>query len=287
MTSIYDLHSHSTASDGTLSPADLVRRAAVAGVKVLALTDHDTLEGIAEARVTAGQVGIDLIAGVELSVTWGGQTVHIIGLKLDVENADLRSGLARLREFRVWRAGEIARRLEKKGIEGALEGAAALSNGRLISRTHFARFLVQRRIASDEREVFRHYLVRGKPGHVPGRWAQLDEALAWIRAASGEAVIAHPARYKMTRSKLRRLIDEFKTAGGVALEVVSGSHSRDDCFVMARHAREFGLRASAGSDFHTPEVPWVELGRLPALPETCVPVWRDWGLLSQPTRSVA
>ncbi len=253
-----------------------MQRAGAAGVGTLALTDHDTTEGLALAPKAALHSGVELIPGVELSVTWSGQTVHILGLNLDPENAELQAGLARLREFRDWRASEIGRRLAKKGIEGALEGATAFSNGRLISRTHFARFLVSKGVCADEREVFRHYLVKGKPGHVPGKWASLEEALQWIQAAGGETAIAHPARYKMTRSKLRRLIGEFTELGGAALEVVSGSHSRDDNFVMARHARDFGLRASAGSDFHTPANPWIDLGRLPPLPEGCVPVWRDW-----------
>ncbi len=280
MSSVFDLHSHSTASDGTLSPDDLVRRAAGAGVGVLALTDHDTTEGIAAARSAARQAAIELVAGVEVSVTWNGSTVHVVGLRLDPDDTALAAGLAGLREFRVWRAEEIGRRLEKKGIRGALEGARRWSNGRLISRTHFARFLVQQNQAKDEREVFKHFLVKGKPGHVPGQWARLEQALGWIRGAGGQAVLAHPARYKMTRSKLRRLIGEFKDLGGVALEVVCGSHSRDDNFVMAGHARDFKLLSSMGSDFHNPDMPWIELGRLHPLPEGCVPVWRDWPLSS-------
>lgn len=287
MPAIYDLHSHSTASDGTLSPRDLVFRAAGAGVCVLALTDHDTTEGIEEASAAARESGIDLVPGVEISVTWGGQTVHIVGLHVDPDNPTLQEGLARLREFRDWRAEEIGRRLAKRNIDGAFEGAKALSNGRLISRTHFARFLVGRRIAKDEQEVFKHYLIHGKPGHVPGRWAELVDAISWIRGAGGQAVIAHPARCKMTRTKLRRLINEFKAAGGAALEVVSGSHSRDDYYTMARHARDFDLMSSAGSDFHSPENPWIELGRLPALPDGCIPVWRDWSAPPRCRRSVA
>lgn len=286
----YDLHSHSTASDGTLRPAELVVRAADAGVDVLALTDHDTTEGVQEAALAAGARGIGLVPGLEISVTWSGQTVHIVGLNVDPGHPRLQQGLAQLRQFRDWRAEEIGRRLAKKRIEGAFEGARAFSNGRLISRTHFARYLVQIGAAKDERDVFKHYLVKGKPGHVPGKWAGLEEAVGWILAAGGQAVVAHPARYKMTRSKLRRLFGDFRECGGVALEVVSGSHSRDDYFMMARHAREFGFLASAGSDFHNPDNPWIQLGRLAALPEDCVPVWRDWPALdisSDKVRSVA
>lgn len=287
MPSIYDLHSHSTASDGTLSPAELLLRARGAGVRMLALTDHDTTEGLAAAAATAAAAGIELVPGVEISVTWGGQTVHVVGLHIDRFDRALQDGLARLREFRDWRAREIGRRLAKRNIPDAFEGARALSNGRLISRTHFARFLVRNGVAKDEREVFKRFLVQGKPGYVSGRWGELEETVSWIRGAGGQAVIAHPARYRMTRSKLRRLIGEFAEVGGVALEVVSGSHSRDDCFVVARHARAFGLLSSAGSDFHGPENPWIELGRLPPLPEGCVPVWRDWTQPAMDTPAVA
>jgi 3',5'-nucleoside bisphosphate phosphatase len=276
MPSQYDLHTHSTASDGTLDPAELVRRAAAAGVRCLALTDHDTLDGLATAAATAQQVGIDWVSGVEISVTWNGQTVHLVGLNVDVECAALRQGLAGLRTFRAWRAEEMGRRLAQHGIAGAFEGARQLSNGQLVSRTHFARFLVQRGLANDERQVFKHFLVHGRPGYVPGQWAALVDAVGWIRQAGGQAVIAHPARYKLTRSKLLHLIGEFRENGGCALEVVSGSHSHEDCMVMARHAADFNLFSSAGSDFHDPKHPWVELGRLAELPVGCVPIWRDW-----------
>jgi predicted metal-dependent phosphoesterase TrpH len=274
----YDLHSHSTASDGTLTPGDLVSRAASGGVRVLALTDHDTTAGIEEAQDYASQCGLVLIPGVEISVTWHMQTVHIVGLNVDPQNQILQQGLSRLRQFREWRAREIALRLEKAGISGAYEGALAHSNGTLVSRSHFARYLVERGVVSDERKVFKHYLVFGKPGFVPGKWAALSEALEWIHGAGGVAVVAHPARYKMTRSKLRRLFKAFVELGGEAIEVVSGSHSRDDYYTMAKHATDFGLRASAGSDFHTPDNPWIELGRLPRLPERCQPVWSDWAI---------
>lgn len=276
MATPFDLHAHSTASDGTLSPSQLMRRAHAAGVEVMALTDHDTVEGVPEAADSAAQLGLGFVAGVEVSVTWQGLTVHIVGLGVDPDNAVLQRGLAGLREYRDWRAEEIGRRLARAGIAGAFEGACARSNGRLISRTHFARFLVDNGHAADVRAVFRKFLVSGKPGHVAGQWAELDDAVRWIRTAGGQAVIAHPARYPLTRSKLRRLIGDFAAAGGEALEVVSGSHSRDDYFTMAKHARDFGLLASAGSDYHGPEHPWIELGRLPALPDGCKPIWKDW-----------
>jgi 3',5'-nucleoside bisphosphate phosphatase len=273
-----DLHSHSTASDGTLTPEALVARAAAAGVEVLALTDHDTTEGLAAAQVAAADVGLTLVPGVEVSVSWGGRTIHIVGLALDPGDATLQEGLARLREYRLWRAEEIGRRLEKAGIRGAFAGARALSNGRLVGRTHFARFLVRQGHAQDVRGVFRRFLLKGKPGHVPGQWARLEDAVSWIRGAGGQAVIAHPARYGFTATKLRRLIGELKEAGGAGIEVVSGSHSRDECFVFARHAREHRLLASAGSDYHGPEDAWLELGCLAPLPEGCIPIWEDWAL---------
>ena len=276
MLPIPDLHTHSTASDGTLTPTELVARASTAGLRVLALTDHDNTDGLAEAGHAAAQHGLILIPGVEISVTWNTLTVHLVGLRLDPANTELQTGLARLMEFRAWRAEEIGRRLAKHGIDDAYAGARALAKGRLVGRTHFARLLVKQRHAADTNEVFRHFLTRGKPGHVPGDWASLEEALGWIRGAGGEAVIAHPARYGLTRSRMQRLLGEFRELGGVGVEVVTGSHSRDEAFTFARHAREQRLRASAGSDYHGPENPWLELGRLPPLPEGCVPLWRDW-----------
>jgi predicted metal-dependent phosphoesterase TrpH len=276
MLPIPDLHTHSTASDGTLTPTELVARAGSAGVRVLALTDHDNTDGLAEAARAADAQGLILIPGVEISVTWNTLTVHVVGLRLDPANADLQSGLTRLMEFRAWRAEEIGRRLAKHGIDDAYAGARALAKGRLVGRTHFARLLVNQRRAADTNAVFRHFLTRGKPGHVPGDWASLEEALGWIRGAGGEAVIAHPARYGLTRSRIQRLLGEFRELGGVGVEVVTGSHSRDEAFTFARHAREQRLRASAGSDYHGPENPWLELGRLPPLPEGCMPLWRDW-----------
>jgi predicted metal-dependent phosphoesterase TrpH len=272
----YDLHTHSTASDGTLRPAELVQAAAAAGIDVMALTDHDTLAGLDEAAQMAGALGLRLISGVEISVTWQGAAVHILGLNVNPECELLQQGLVGLREYRHWRAEEIGRRLDKKGIGGAFEAASALSTGKLVSRTHFARFLVAEGYARDVREVFRKYLVQGKPGHVPGKWAALENAIDWILQAQGTAVIAHPARYNMTRSKLRKLIAAFKEAGGQGLEVVSGSHSKDEYLTMARHAKDFGLLSSAGSDFHDPKTPWIALGRLPPLPVGCDPVWRNF-----------
>lgn len=276
MTLRYDLHSHSTFSDGTLSPLELVTRAHAQGVQALALTDHDLTDGLAAARAAAQPLGLELIAGVEISVTWHGQTLHIVGLHIDAQHAALQQGLGRLREFRNWRAAEMGRRLERHGIADACAGAQVYAQGAIISRTHFARFLVAQGHARELQEVFKHFLVHGKPGHVAGEWANLEDAVAWIHGAGGQAVIAHPARYKLTATRMRQLLKEFKDYGGAGIEVISGSHSRDDSLNMAGYARQFELLASAGSDYHGPHNPWLELGRLPALPAGCKAIWEDW-----------
>jgi len=274
----YDLHTHSTASDGTLTPSELIQRAAQAGVKAIALTDHDTTGGLSEATREALRQDMVLIPGVEISVTWESRVIHILGLGIDPDRETLQQGLRELRRFRDWRAEEIGRRLEKAGIAGAYEGALAYSGGGLVSRTHFARFLVDRGQARDVRKVFKRFLVGGKPGHVPGQWASLEDAVSWILAAGGQAVLAHPARYRLTRTRLRKLLDQFRTAGGEGLEVISGSHSRDDVFKMATLARDFGLLASVGSDYHGPDLSWIKLGRMPLLPAGTTPIWSKWQL---------
>ncbi|MEY6430915.1 PHP domain-containing protein [Thioalkalicoccus limnaeus] len=276
MNRIPDLHSHSTASDGTLTPEQLVIRAWAAGVEVLALTDHDTTAGLGAAASAAATCGLVLVPGVEVSVTWGGRTVHVVGLHIDTHCPELAQGLAGLRAYRDWRAQEIGRCLARCGIAGAYDGALAFARGPLIGRTHFARFIVQQGRAKNVADVFKHFLVRGKPGHVPGDWATLEDAVSWILAAGGQAVIAHPGRYGFKRAKMRELLGGFRELGGVGVEVISGSHSRDDAFVFARWARDMRLLASAGSDYHGPEEAWIELGRLPALPPGCTPIWADW-----------
>ena len=276
-TRAYDLHTHSLYSDGQLSPAELVARAAANGVQVLGLTDHDVTAGLPEAAIAARDAGIELVPGVEVSVTWGSQTVHVVGLRIDARRAELQQGLLRLREFREWRAEEIGRRLAKAGIGDATAGARRYATGGLVSRTHFARFLVAAGHAPDMRGVFKKFLVHGKPGHVPGQWAALDEAIGWIRAAGGQAVLAHPARYKLTATRLKKLLGEFRAAGGAGIEVVCGSHSRDDVLRFAHLAQTFGLLASAGSDYHGPQDYYMDLGPLPPLPEGCTPLWATWG----------
>jgi len=272
-----DLHTHSTASDGTLTPAQLVARAQQVGVDVLALTDHDTLDGLEEAARAAAGGPLQLLPGVEISVTWEAMTIHILGLNVNPQCRSLRQGLDQLLAFRDGRAREIAHRLEQAGIGGALEGAGRYRQGRILSRTHFAHFLVEAGRAASVREVFRHYLVKGKPGFVRGEWASLEEALGWILGAGGVPVIAHPARYRLTRSKLARLIGAFRAAGGIGIEVVSGSHSLDEIRHMAALSREHRLLASMGSDYHGPHNPWAELGRLRDLPAGCTPVWTAIG----------
>lgn len=278
----YDLHSHTTLSDGTLSPDALVRRARLQGVDVLALTDHDVTDGLAEAAATAAEVGLRLVPGVEISVTWGGVTFHIVGLNIDPAHAGLQAGLRQLRSVRMARAEEIARRLEKHGIEGALAGAQAFASGPILSRTHFARFLVEAGHAKDMRKVFKKFLTHNRPGHVAGEWVPLEEAVGWIRAAGGQAVIAHPARYRISASRLRQFIEAFKACGGEGIEVVSGSHTAGEVAGMAQYAKRYGLLASCGSDYHGPEQSWQELGKPLTLPDECVPIWQDW---AQPTAS--
>ncbi|MDT8371617.1 MAG: PHP domain-containing protein [Gammaproteobacteria bacterium] len=272
----YDLHTHSTASDGSLTPEALVARAIKQGVDVLALTDHDGTEGIVAAQQAAKQTDLTLIAGVEISVTWGANTIHIVGLNVDVTNAELQQGLTQMRDYRVGRAELIAQRLEKAGISGALEEARKYASDVMLGRVHFARFLVEHGYASDSSDVFKRFLVRNKPGYVPGQWAKLDDAVSWITAAGGQAVIAHPARYKITATKLRRLITEFKQLGGVGFEVVSGRQHPEEVKNLVKLANQFDLLASCGSDFHTPDNTWVELGKLTTLPESVRPIWSDW-----------
>lgn len=269
----YDLHSHSTASDGSLEPEQLVARAIEQGVDVLALTDHDGTEGIAAAQQAAQGTELTLIAGVEISVTWAKGTIHIVGLNIDPANAVLQKGLAEMRDFRVGRSQEIAKRLDKAGIPGALEGARKYASEVMLGRLHFAKFLVEHGYAKDIPSVFKRYLVRNKPGYVPGEWTSLHDAVNWISRAGGQAVIAHPARYKITATKRRRLITDFKEAGGIGIEVVSGRQHPEEVKELAKLAEQFDLLASRGSDFHTPDNTWVELGKLLPLPESCTPIW--------------
>jgi predicted metal-dependent phosphoesterase TrpH len=273
-----DLHCHSNVSDGALPPAEVARRAVLAGVDVWALTDHDQLGGLDEARAAARAEGMRFIEGVEISVTWRGSTIHIVGLRIDPANGALRRGLERVRGGRIDRARQIARELAAAGIEGAFEGAMRLAeNPEMIARTHFARFLVEAGAVADLREAFRRFLVPGKPGYVPHQWAALADAVQWILAAGGQAVLAHPGRYGLSAGAMQALLAEFRAAGGEALEVVTGSHSPEQMRLFGALAAKHRFAASRGSDFHGPEE-GAEFGSLPPLDPVLRPVWRDWEL---------
>jgi predicted metal-dependent phosphoesterase TrpH len=273
----YDLHCHSTHSDGLLTPRALVRRAAERGVAVLALTDHDELSGLTEAREEAVATGVELIAGAELSVSWRSITLHVLGLRVDADCPALRDGLAAIRTGRLTRARRIGDALAVAGIPGAYEGALRfVTSERLISRTHFARFLVEAGHVRSTKDVFERYLTPGKPGHVEHAWAELLQAIAWIHAAGGQAVLAHPGRYPLSATELRELLTAFRAAGGDGIEVLSPSHSAAQVVEFARQARLFGLAASSGSDYHGPGESGVDLGDMPALPVGVIPVWQNW-----------
>ncbi|NRR34406.1 PHP domain-containing protein [Oxalobacteraceae bacterium] len=272
-----DLHCHSNVSDGVLAPADVAQHARQGGVDVWALTDHDEIGGIAAARVAAADLGMQFVSGVEISITWAKETVHIVGLRLDETNPALLAGLACTRSGRDNRGREISRQLELAGIPGAYEGALKyVGNPDLMSRTHFARYLVEVGACKNVPEVFKKYLSEGKPGYVPHCWASLSDAVGWIRGAGGVAVIAHPGRYKFSDTAQGVLFDEFKQLGGAAIEVVTGSHTPDQYPIYAEHARRYGFLASRGTDFHAPGEARVDFGLLPPLPSNLTPVWHDW-----------
>lgn len=275
-----DLHSHSNISDGLLTPAELVQHAATHGLKVLALTDHDDVAGLDEARQAAANHGLQLINGVEISVTWRRRTLHIVGLGIDPEYPPLVEGLRQIRAGRRTRAEGMAASLQKAGIEGSLEGAYRYARKGIISRTHFARFLIEQGYASEMRKVFKRYLVKGKPGYFEHHWASLEDALSWIVNSGGTAVIAHPGRYDLGRPSMLELMEEFRALGGKAIEVVTGSHTVAQYQEFARLAKLFGLQASQGSDYHGQGLSYMEMGRLPPLPAGCVPVWQDWPALA-------
>ena len=278
----YDLHCHSSISDGTLTPAELVARAAERGVKVLALTDHDDVDGLDEARAAAAQHGMTFINGVEISVTWRTHTVHIVGLGIDPGYPPLVEGLRGVRSGRGERARKMADELAKIGIGGVLQGAYRYAgNPNMIGRTHFARHLVEAGHCKDVKSVFSRYLVKGKPGYVPHQWAALADAVNWVRGSGGVAVLAHPGRYmsgrkSMGKQTMHELLAEFVACGGQAIEVVSGSHTPEQYAEFARYAGEFNLLCSCGSDFHGPGESYRDMGRLPDLPLGCTPVWQLW-----------
>jgi predicted metal-dependent phosphoesterase TrpH len=269
-----DLHCHSCVSDGTLTPEALAQRAKERGVELWALTDHDEIGGQQRAQEAALALGLAYLTGTEISVSFCGQTVHIVGLGFDADNAALAQGLAATRGGRRERAMEMAESLAQAGIRGSFEGALKyVGNPELISRTHFARYLVETGACADTSEVFRRFLTEGKPGFVPHRWASLRDAVRWIDDAGGMAVIAHPARYRFTANEEHALFSEFKAHGGRGVEVVTGSHSAAEALRYAEVAQEYGLAASRGSDFHSPDESHTDLGALPELPGQLTPVW--------------
>jgi predicted metal-dependent phosphoesterase TrpH len=274
-----DLHCHSTISDGVLTPTALAKRAKANGVDIWALTDHDEVGGIAEARAMAAEIGLRFVPGVEISVTWANTTVHIVGLNIDETNAALIQGLANTRNGRQARAQEIGNQLAIAGIPGAYEGALAFAgNPDLLSRTHFARYIIQHGACSSVNEVFKKYLTEGKPGYVPHRWATLQQAVTWIRGAGGIAVVAHPGRYKFTPLAFDEFMQEFKRVGGAGVEVVTGSHTPDQYDEYALVAKRYGMLASRGSDFHSPEESHADIGSLPPLHASLIPVWHNWAV---------
>ncbi len=272
-----DLHCHSNVSDGVLAPAAVAAYARKGGVDAWALTDHDEVKGIKAARQAAAGLGMRFVPGVEISVTWANETVHVVGLQIDEDASALVQGLAATRAGRDARGREIANQLARAGIPGAYEGALKyVANPDLLSRTHFARYLVEIGACGSTPDVFRKYLSEGKPGYVPHRWATLADAVGWIRAAGGIPVIAHPGRYRFDRTAEGALFDEFKQLGGNTIEVVTGSHTPDQYAVYAEVAKRYGFLASRGTDFHAPGEARVEFDKLAPLPAGLTPVWHDW-----------
>ena len=276
MSALIDLHCHSTISDGLLSPQELVANAARCGLKVLALTDHDDIGGLQDARVAANEHGIAFINGVEISVTWKKRTLHIVGLKFDAENSALKTALASVRIGRDERAQQMGESLAKHGIFSAYEGAKAIAKQAIITRTHFARYLTENNHAKDNKSVFKKYLVKGKPGFVDHQWMALNEAVELIINAGGQAVIAHPGRYDLGMVNMHLLMHEFRGLGGTAIEVVTGSHNPAQYHQFAKMAHRFSLKSSLGSDYHGPGLSYMAMGCVPDLPAGCVPVWNDW-----------
>lgn len=270
-----DLHCHSTVSDGLLTPTELVKRAHANGVELLALTDHDELGGLVEARAAAAEIGLPFIDGVEISISWGDdQTVHIVALGIDPIHAGLAEGLRQVRSGRDSRAARMAAELDRVGIHGAYEGALRYAgNPALISRSHFARYIVEQGHAKDVKSVFDHWLAKGKPGYVDHAWATLEDALQWTHDAGGVAIVAHPGRYRLSKGELNGLFARFRDLGGRGIEVLSGSHNPDEVREFSNVAKKYGFLASRASDFHGPGESWIDLGRMPNLPDDLTPIW--------------
>jgi predicted metal-dependent phosphoesterase TrpH len=277
MTELYDLHCHSTASDGALSPTELVQRAHQQGVTSLALTDHDTTAGLPEAQLSATATGIKLIAGIELSTNWLDKCFHIVGLGIDPAYAPLAEATHLLQSTRLERAEKIALKLEKKRIPGAFEAVKKAAGEGMITRTHFSEFLLSQNHVSTQQEAFDRYLAKGKSAYVSTSWAELELAISWITGSGGVAVLAHPLRYKLTANWMKRLLTAFKDAGGQGIEVITSRMNADEIRVAADYATRFDLAGSMGSDFHNSVNQWVELGRLAPLPKNIKPVWELLG----------
>lgn len=278
MTPVYDLHCHSNCSDGILSPEELVSRAKAQNVSYLALTDHDTTHGIPLAQKAAQEVGIDIITGVEFSSLWGGRGVHIVGLNINLQAEALVAGVNKQEVSREQRARTISDKLAAKGFDGAYEGAQKYAGeGASLGRPHFAKYLVEIGAVKNVAQAFKRYLGAGKVGDVKQMWPDFDEVIGWITAAGGVAVLAHPDKYDITRTKLRLLTADFMEAGGQAIEVVSGKQKPGLADDMQRVADMFGLYSSCGSDFHSPGQPWQELGAFDPMPKNAKPVWELWG----------
>lgn len=271
-----DLHTHSTASDGTLAPAALVEAAALRGIAVLALTDHDTVAGLPEAAAAAVARSLQFVPGVEVSVSWHGRVLHVVGLNVDAACGALRAGLERHRTVREARAAAIAEKLERRGIPGAGSAARTLAGDGMVTRSHFARVLLERGVVASPEEAFKRFLGRGKAAWVGVQWAGLEEAVGWICAAGGVAVLAHPLRYRLSGAWMRRLLLAFREAGGVGIEVVAGQTCPSEIAQLSGYALRYGLRGSVGSDVHDPDYPWTSFGRPMLLPERIEPVWDCW-----------
>jgi predicted metal-dependent phosphoesterase TrpH len=273
-----DLHCHSLASDGALSPSDVVVRAVENGVTLLALTDHDTVEGQAEAMKQAHALNIEMVSGIELSCVWGSSLVHILGLNFSLSDGIMQEVQDKQSRARLLRAEIIADKLIKKGMPDLLESAKNLTQSGIPGRPHFSEAMISQGLVSDHKEAFKKYLGAGKAGDVKSSWPDLSEVLSWIYAAKGDSVIAHPRKYKMSQTKLRELMGDFKEEGGTGIEVVVSGQKQGEIGLMSDLCNRFELKGSVGSDFHTPEFPWANLGRIPSLPDSVEPIWQAWGL---------
>jgi predicted metal-dependent phosphoesterase TrpH len=276
MTELYDLHCHSIASDGELSPRELVKRAFENGVTNLALTDHDTTDGLAEARNCANELNINLINGIEISAQWEKQCLHIVGLNINPDNSALQKIILEAKKMRQERAVKIAVKLEKKGVSGAIDFVENSPIEGMITRSHFAHFLVSQFHVSSLQEAFDRYLGDGKSAYVSTTWIALETSVQAILDAGGIPVVAHPLRYKLTSTRMKKMLQAFKNDGGLAMEIVTGRYNPDEMRVLANYANQFELAGSMGSDFHSPENQWIELGRLAVLPTSVKPVWELW-----------